>query len=54
MNSVGWVVQRLEKAVTKKNYLTLKKKSVFPIFKIDLERATIEILVYFLNKVLFM
>ena len=30
VNSVGWVVQRLEKAVTKKNYLTLKKKICFP------------------------
>lgn len=54
VNSVGWVVQRLGKAVTKKNYLTFLKKSVFPISKIGLERATTEILIYFLNKVLFM
>lgn len=38
----------------KKELFNLKKKSVFPIFKIGLERATIEILIYFLNKVLFM
>ena len=37
-----------------KRTIQLKKKSVFPIFKIALERDTIEILIYFLNKVLFM